>query len=50
MLFSVCLFNWPYGISLPTTVLLVVLGCGSREDPDDVLPGGLDFLSGDGLY
>lgn len=46
-----CLFiQFAIQISLPTTVLLVVLGCGSREDPDDVVPGEFDFLSGDGLY
>jgi hypothetical protein len=45
-----CLVSWSHGISLPTIVLLVVLGCGSREDPDDGIPGGFDFLSGDGLY
>lgn len=37
-------------ISLPTTVLLVPLGCGNREDPDEVAPGELDFLSAGGLY
>lgn len=39
-----------FPVGTPTMVLLVVLGCGSREDPDDVLAGGFDFLSGDGLY
>lgn len=36
--------------SLPTTVLLVPLGCGNREDPGDTVPGELDFLSAGGLY
>lgn len=37
-------------ISLPTTVLLVPLGCGNREDPDDMVPGEFDFLRAGGLY
>lgn len=36
-------------ISLPTTVLLVPLGCGNRDDPDEVVPGELNFLSAGGL-
>ena len=34
----------------PTTVLLAPLGCGNGEDPDEVVPGELDFLSAGGLY
>jgi len=34
----------------PTTVLLVPLGCGNREDPDGAVPGEFDFLSAGGLY
>lgn len=33
----------------PATVLLVPLGCGNRDDPDEVVPGELNFLSAGGL-